>query len=59
MAGEIIVTAGQVVPEMAQPKSRKREAIQAVRTILRNPQATDDDVDDALEALTELARTED
>lgn len=52
---EVILTAGlgPVAPTQANPK---REAIARVREILRKPDATDVEVEDALEALVELAK---
>lgn len=53
----VITTAGREAPP--DPRSARREAISRIRQVLRAPEARDEDVDDALEALTELARTED
>lgn len=53
---EVIDTAG--LGPAAQPVDTRREAIKAVRAVIRNPQATDDDVEDALEALVELSHRE-
>jgi hypothetical protein len=52
---EVITTAGLDAVIGPQPDS-KREALRKVRAVLRNPQATDDDYDDALDALTELSK---
>lgn len=49
-----ITTAGMADPQPA-PDPRK-EAIKLIRTALRKPDATDDEVDSALEALVELAK---
>lgn len=49
-----IVTAGRADPQPA-PNPRK-EAIRLIRTALRKPDATDDEVDSALEALVELSK---
>lgn len=53
----VITSAGRPAP--VKPGSAKREAIARIRTVLRNQTAQDSEVDDALEALTELAKTED
>jgi hypothetical protein len=53
----VIKTAGREAP--APQGSAKREAIARIRAVLRNQNAPDAQVDDALEALTELSRTED
>jgi hypothetical protein len=57
--GELIKTAGLGTPARglspAAPSAR-RAAIQLVRQALRKQDATDDEVDDALEALIELAK---
>jgi hypothetical protein len=49
-----ITTAGQ--PEPAQAADPRKDAIRLIRTALRKPDATDDEVDSALEALVELAK---
>ena len=54
----VISTAGKA-PAAPKPGTTRREAISRIRAVLRNPQAPDTQVDDALEALTELAKTED
>lgn len=51
---DVILTAG--LPAADKATSPKRELIKQVRQVLRNPQASDDEVDDALEALTELSK---
>lgn len=57
VTGRVIINAGRE----AAPKAGagKREAIGKIRAALRNSQASDEDVDDALEALVELAKSED
>ena len=50
---ELIDTAG--LGPVAKPVDSRREAIKAVRAVIRNPQSTDADVEDALEALVELS----
>jgi hypothetical protein len=53
----VITSAGR---DIAPPPGKTRkEVIARIRSVLRNPQATDQEADDALEALTELAKTED
>lgn len=49
---EPITTAGRQAPA---PDPRK-EAIKLIRIALRKPDATDDEVDSALEALVELSK---
>ncbi len=51
---EPIFTAGLTTVQAA-PNPR-RDAIRAVRAVMRNPKSTDEDVDDALEALVELSK---
>lgn len=51
---EVITTAGLESP--APQANPKRDALKRVREVLRNPTATDDDYDDALDALTELSK---
>lgn len=53
---EVISTAGLVTPEAPKPANPRRDAVKLIRAALRNPTATDDEVDDALEALVELAK---
>jgi hypothetical protein len=48
-----ITTAGQADPAPADPR---KDAIRLIRTALRKPDATDDEVDSALEALIELSK---
>lgn len=50
-----IVTAGAFM-DSAPASNPRKDAIKAVRTILRDTSATDNDVDDALEALLELSK---
>lgn len=52
---EVITTAGRAVPTSPTTNPR-REAIKAIRAALRNQDATDAEVDDAIEALVELAK---
>jgi hypothetical protein len=47
-----ITTAGRP----GEPANTRREAIKAIRTKMRQPDVTDDDFDDALEALVELTK---
>lgn len=54
LAGEPITTAGQAEDKPA-PDLRK-EAIRHIRATIRRADATDDEVDGALEALLELAK---
>lgn len=51
---EVIDTAGRA--DAPPPVDPRREAIKAVRAVLRKVSATDDEVDDALEALVELSK---
>ena len=53
---EVIFTAGKMAPTSVAFKDPRREAIKAVRAIIRNNASTDDEVDDALEALIELSK---
>ena len=48
-----ITTAGQAEPVASDPR---KDAIRAIRSALRKPDSTDDEVDSALEALVELAK---
>lgn len=52
----VITTAGRTFAEPAPVIDPRREAIRAARAVIRNPESTDDQVDDALEALVELAK---
>lgn len=54
---ELITTAGVAVagPNAGAPNP-KREAVRAIRAVLRRQESTDDEVDDALEALLELGK---
>lgn len=60
---EVITTAGRAglaeALTASPAESPRREMIKRLRATLRKPEATDDEVDDALEALVELARTPD
>lgn len=53
---EAIFTAG--LDSLAPPvqTNPKREAIKTIRAVIRRQDATDDEVDDALEALVELSK---
>ena len=51
---DLITTAGRA--EASPATDPRRDAIRLIRTALRNPQATDDEVDSALEALVELSK---
>jgi hypothetical protein len=53
---EAISTAGLTLTEQAKPTDPRREVVKVIRTVLRNQAATEDEVDDALEALIELAK---
>lgn len=53
-----IVTSAGKTPAR-KPGSARKESIAAIRTALRKKDATDAEVDDALEALVEIARLED
>jgi hypothetical protein len=54
---EVISTAGLGDAfEGAKPEHPRRDAIRVIRATLRNQTATDDEVDDALDALVELAK---
>lgn len=48
-----ITTAGRADETPANPR---KDAIRLIRTALRKPDATDDEVDSALEALIELSK---
>ena len=50
---EPITTAGR---ERSIPTSPRRDAIRLIRAALRKQDASDDEVDEALEALVELAK---
>lgn len=54
----VITSAGREA-SAPDPQRSKREVIARIRQVLRNQQATEAETDDALEALTELAKTED
>lgn len=49
-----ILTAGAAQP--APQADPRKDAIRLIRTALRKPDATDDEVDSALEALIELSK---
>jgi hypothetical protein len=51
---EPITTAGRAVRKQAD--DTRKDAIRLIRTALRKPDATDAEVDSALEALVELAK---
>ena len=53
---EPILTAGAGPAAAAEKPSPRKEAIRLIRTALRKQDATDDEVDSALEALVELAK---
>jgi hypothetical protein len=55
--GKIITTAGRTAAP--KPKNVRKSAIASIRAALRNKDATDSEVDDALDALVELAKSED
>ena len=52
---DVITTAGRPRDIPTRPDARK-DMIRLIRTALRKPDATDDEVDGALEALVELAK---
>lgn len=55
--GPVILTAGldpKAAPAAA--PSKRKAALAEVRRVMRDPNSTDADVEDALEALVELAR---
>jgi hypothetical protein len=54
LAAEPITTAGKA--EESPPADPRKEAIRLIRTTLRKQDATDDEVDGAIEALLELAK---
>jgi hypothetical protein len=58
--GGVVTSAGRTdlraVPALDPLLASRKEAIRAARRIIRNPAATDEQVDDALEALVELAK---
>lgn len=58
---QIIDTAGLVaLPEWGAPAvSPRKLAVQAVRRVIRKADATDAEIDDALEALLEASKLED
>lgn len=53
----VVTSAGREAP--VKPQNARREVIARIRQVLRDQAARDEDVDDALEALTELSKTED
>lgn len=53
MGAEVVDTAGRFEPA---PRPGRRDVIRAIRAALRRQDATDDEVDDALDTLVELAR---
>lgn len=54
--GGVISSAGKLDLSAVPALDPRKEAIRAVRKILRDPAASDDQVDDALEALVELTK---
>jgi hypothetical protein len=54
----LITTAGleSVFADKPDPLLRRKENIKSIREKLRNPQATDDDWDEALDALIEATK---
>lgn len=53
----VISNAG-LAPKTSAKPSRRGEVIKTIRAIIRNPQASDEDVDDALDTLIELSKHE-
>jgi hypothetical protein len=53
----IVTTAGR--DPQPQPRTARREALAKIRAAIRDTNARDEDVEDALDALVELAKTED
>lgn len=53
---EIIDTAGRAPLPVAPVSNPRREAIRVIRQVLRKQDASDDELDDAYEALVELAK---
>ena len=51
--GELVLTAG-LGPKPGDPR---KEALREVRRVIRSPESTDEQVEDALEALIELSRS--
>jgi len=51
---ELIFSAG--LAEAAKPTSTRRDAIKMIRATLRKQESSDDEVDEALEALIELSK---
>jgi hypothetical protein len=51
----VVTTAGRA-PEQPRPSAR-REVISRIRQVLRDQAASDEDVDDALEAFVELSKS--
>lgn len=56
MTGDVIDTAGILELTEPTPAERRREQVRAIRAIFRKIDASDDEYDDALEALMELSR---
>jgi flavin-dependent dehydrogenase len=56
MISEVITTAGLSEHLDNYPVNKRKAAIKEVRAKLRNKDATDEDWDDALDALLELAK---
>lgn len=56
---EVVKTAGlqeALVSSATYPSSPRRDAIKLIRATLRNQAASDEEVDDALDALIELSK---
>jgi hypothetical protein len=53
--GGVVDTAGLLEGLEPSPEEARRQALSAVRTVLRKLDASDDEYDDALDALIELA----
>lgn len=53
---EVIYTAGKFAAPTVAPFDPRKEAIRAVRKIIRDITSTDDQIEDALEALVELSK---
>lgn len=51
---EPILTAGRLTAQA--PQDPRKESVKAVRKVLRDPASTDEQVEDALEALLELTK---
>lgn len=53
---ELIVSAGRSTATAAPATSSRRDAIKLIRATLRKQESSDEDVDEALEALVELSK---